>query len=211
MVTPPFERCSPPGPHLQVFCLPSVSPRHSGSCSAGTRGGGAQKRSTRSASAIALQATRCFSVSETRTAANLACQPSILLLTLAHWPLSLTQSEMNSVHPPAHTHHREEQLLLETDRRAACPAGHLTLAAAEAVCTYSGHHLLQSNLDVTFALLSSFPPPEPQENPGISTAKHQLHCPNPAKIGAVLRVIPSGTLLTPDGTLPPPPALYSAV
>lgn len=103
---------------------------------------------------------------------------------------------MNSVHPPAHTHHREEQLLLETD--AARPAGHLTLAAAEAVCAYSGHHLLQSNLNMTFALLSSFPPPEPQENRGISTAKHQLHCPNPAKIGAVLRVIPSGTPLTPD-------------
>lgn len=153
----------PPGPHLQVFCLPSVSPRHSGSCSAGTRGG-AQKRSTRSANAIALQATRCFSVSETQTAANLACQPSILLLTLAHWPLSLTQSEMNSVHPPAHSHNREEQLLLETDRHAACPAGHLTLAAAEAVCTYSGHHLLQSNLNMTFALLSSSRPRAPGES-----------------------------------------------
>lgn len=155
------------------------------------QGGGAQKRSTRSANAIALQATRCFSVSETQTAANLACQPSILLLTLAHWPLSLTQSEMNSVHPPAHSHNREEQLLLETDRHAACPAGHLTLAAAEAVCTYSGHHLLQSNLNMTFALLSSFPPPEPQENPGISTAKHQLHCKNRC-------CSESGTLLTPD-------------
>lgn len=78
---------------------------------------------------------------------------------------------------------------METDRHAARPAGHLTLAT---------RHHLQSNLNVTFALLSSLPPLEPQENPGILTAKHQLHYPTPAKIDAVLRVIPSGTPLTPD-------------
>lgn len=86
---------------------------------------------------------------------------------------------------------------METDRHTTRRAGHLTLATAGAVCAYSGHHL-QSNLNVTFALLSSLPPPEPQENPGILTAEHQLHYPTPAKTDAVLRVIPSGTLLTPD-------------
>lgn len=127
--------------------------------------------------------------------ADLACQPSCLLLALVHWPLFLTQSEMNSVHPPP-THTIKRGTALLGDRHAARSAGHLTLARA-AVCPYSGHHLQQSNLNVTFAL-PSLPPPKPQENPGILTAKHQLHYPTPAKIGAVLRVIPSGILLTPD-------------